>query len=111
MQILLLRDIGIGNVDEVLNKTLLHNYLQAFTANLSLKLEAICLYSQGVKLACTNGVTLEQLQILEAQGTKILVCKTCINYFKLEEQLKVGELSTMPAILALQAQASKIFMI
>jgi hypothetical protein len=110
MQILLISNIGIGNANPDLDALLLQNYLQSFIAS-SISLSAICLYSNGVKLACTNSSVLQQLQILEQQGAKIFACTTCINFFELQGHLQVGELTTMPSILQWQSSATKIFML
>jgi intracellular sulfur oxidation DsrE/DsrF family protein len=108
MQIILLSSLGIGNTNAELDSLLLHNYLQAFITT-NIPIDSICLYSDGVKLVCLDSPVLPQLQILEQQGAKIYVCTTCISYFELQNKIQIGELSTMPAIIKMQLEATTVF--
>lgn len=67
---------------------------------------AIMFINSGVKLAVTGSPVLEHLQTLNGRGVKIMACGTCLDYFSLKEQLAVGEISNMYAILE-QLQAGK----
>lgn len=57
--------------------------------------EALLLLNTGVYLAVEGSPVLEQLQKLSGEGTKILVCGTCLGYYKLKERLAVGVVSNM----------------
>jgi hypothetical protein len=107
MNIVLISSTGIGAVNAELDTLLLNSFLQSLITH-STPIEAICLYSQGVQLACKHGTTLELLQILEKTNTKLLICKTCLVYFELQHQLLVGTESTMAEIIDYQLNASKI---
>ncbi|MCK4261324.1 MAG: DsrE family protein [Halanaerobiales bacterium] len=50
----------------------------------------------------------ENLDILEKQGTKILVCGTCVDYFELRDQIRSDRLSNMGKILTTISNASKV---
>ena len=65
-------------------------------------------YNAGVKLACKGSPVLSSLVELEAQGTKLLVCGTCLDYFKLKENLAVGTVSNMLDILQMIASGDPI---
>lgn len=62
----------------------------------------------GVKL-----VTGEEQQIIDSvnklieKGTEVLVCGTCLDFYGLKEQLKVGEVSNMYDILGRMQEAAK----
>jgi intracellular sulfur oxidation DsrE/DsrF family protein len=108
MHVIVLSNQGIGNAAPELNVLLLSNFLQTFITN-NTPVHAICMYSNGVKLACEPSVITDQLQLLQATGTQIIVCKTCLQYFDITDKLFVGEIGTMPQIVQLQLEATKIF--
>jgi hypothetical protein len=51
---------------------------------------------------------LEDLKTLEAEGVEILTCGTCLNYYQLTEQLAVGSVTNMYAIVEAQMKAASI---
>ena len=51
---------------------------------------------------------LEDLQLLEKQGTEILICGTCLNYFNLTEKVAVGTISNMYTIAETLLSAGKV---
>jgi hypothetical protein len=53
MHVILLPNQGIGNSTPELNTIVLHNFLQTFITN-NIPVHAVCMYSEGVKLACTT---------------------------------------------------------
>jgi intracellular sulfur oxidation DsrE/DsrF family protein len=108
MQILILNSTGIASSREELSTLLLHNFLQAFITN-SIALDAILFYSDGVKLCCQNSSVLSQLQILESFGAQLLVCGTCVNFFELQNELVIGEITNMPTIVKMQMEAYKFY--
>lgn len=57
--------------------------------------KAMLLLNTGVHLAVEGSPVLEQMQKLAEAGTEILVCGTCLNYYKLKEKLAVGVISNM----------------
>jgi selenium metabolism protein YedF len=56
---------------------------------------ALLFLNTGVHLAIEGSPVLEQLQGMAARGTEILVCGTCLNYYKISEKLAVGDVSNM----------------
>jgi selenium metabolism protein YedF len=65
-------------------------------------------YNSGVKLTVDGSPVLEALQNLEKSGVKVLVCGTCANYFQIKDQIKVGIISNMYAILETLSQAGHV---
>ncbi|NLI12976.1 sulfurtransferase-like selenium metabolism protein YedF [Pelotomaculum propionicicum] len=59
---------------------------------------AMFLLNTGVYLAVEDSPVLGQLRTLAGAGTEILVCGTCLNYYKLMEKLAVGTVSNMADI-------------
>ncbi len=65
--------------------------------------------NSGVKLVCgEEEQIIESLKKMEEQGTEVLVCGTCLDYYKLKESLKVGEVSNMYDILGRMQEAAKV---
>ena len=63
----------------------------------------------GVKL--TTGIEpqiVDNLNTLIEKGTKVLVCGTCLNFYGLKDELKVGTVSNMYDILGAMQEVSKV---
>ena len=72
---------------------------------------AICFYTEGVKLAVDGSPVLETLQSLERKGVRLILCSTCLNYYNLVDQVKVGIVGGMGDILEAQRAATKVISI
>ncbi len=83
--------LGQGSPDlgEVLMKSLMTTMLEQQPP------KALLLLNTGVFLAVEDSPVLEQIQKMARAGTEILVCGTCLNYYKLKEKLAVGAVSNM----------------
>jgi selenium metabolism protein YedF len=68
----------------------------------------ILLYNGGVKLATTEGKALEALQALEEKGVVIWICGTCLEFFKVEDDRKVGSITNMYDIMNTMSAAGKV---
>lgn len=97
----------MGEGDQVLGKMLMKGFVFALT-QLDQKPDTILLFNNGAKLSCEGADTLNDLKTLEAQGSKILTCGTCLNHYGLEEQLAVGEVTNMYVIAETMMQAQKL---
>jgi selenium metabolism protein YedF len=83
--------IGQGSPDlgEVLMKSLMVTLTQQTPP------AALLFLNTGVHLAIEGSPVLEQLQAMAGRGTEMLVCGTCLNYYKISEKLAVGVVSNM----------------
>ena len=70
--------------------------------------KTILLYNGGAKLSVEGSDSLEDLKSMEAQGVEILTCGTCLNFYGLSEQLAVGSVTNMYAIVEKLAGAGKV---
>ena len=70
--------------------------------------ERILFMNSGVKLPTLDEQVVSHLQALEDRGVKILVCGTCLDYYKLKGDLKLGEISNMYDITEKMFAASKV---
>ncbi len=68
----------------------------------------IACYGEGVRLACVGSPGLELLQALADKGTRIILCQTCLDYFALRHQVRVGIIGGMGDIVAAMTQASQV---
>jgi selenium metabolism protein YedF len=98
---------SIGRGSEELGRILMRSFLHALV-EAEFKPLKIILVNSGVKLACEGSEVLEDLHPLSRQGTEILSCGTCLDYFGLKGRLQVGRISNMYEILSSLAQAGKV---
>jgi selenium metabolism protein YedF len=105
--VILITDHGMGNGPEDLKLTLIGKYLQILDQNNDLP-AVICFYTEGVKLVTEDSPVLEQLQVLEKKGVRLIVCSTCLNYFGLTEKVRAGITGGMVDILEAQFRAAKV---
>lgn len=73
-----------------------------------LRPDAICLYTDGVKLACEGSPVRLGLSLLEGLGVRVLVCQTCLDYFGLREQQQIGTVVTMKDIVSELRHATRV---
>ncbi len=69
---------------------------------------AICFYTDGVKLTTQNSPVLGALKTLEQKGVRLIICSTCLETFKLTDQVGVGLVGGMGDILEAQMRAEKV---
>ncbi len=60
---------------------------------------AICFYTDGVKLVCEGSPILAELIALEARGVHLVICKTCLDFFGLADQVRCGVVGGMTDII------------
>ena len=77
-------------------------------SQLDRKPDAVLFYNDGVKLCCEGSVLLEDLRALEAAGIEIIACGTCLNFFELADELRVGRVTDMLEIASRLADAGSI---
>lgn len=97
----------MGEGDPELGNVLMKSYIYALSQQEELP-ETILFYNGGVKLTCETSASLEDLKSLEAQGVEILSCGTCLNFYGLTEQLKVGSITNMYVIAEKMSQADLV---
>ena len=81
-----------------------------FTLSESEKIPAYVLFkNEGVKLpAGDEPQIIENLQTLIDKGSQVLVCGTCLNFYGIKDDLKVGTVSNMYDILGAMQEVSKV---
>jgi tRNA 2-thiouridine synthesizing protein A len=64
----------------------------------------------GARLACKGSHVVELLTEIQNKGTEILVCGTCLDYFKAKDDLLIGNVSNMFEIVS-KMQTGKVITI
>jgi selenium metabolism protein YedF len=72
------------------------------------KPEAIVFMNTGVRLITEGSGCLENLQRLSAAGVAIVGCGTCLDFYGLKDQVKIGTVSNMYDIAARLMTAGKV---
>jgi sulfur relay (sulfurtransferase) complex TusBCD TusD component (DsrE family) len=98
---------GLGAAPDALSHVLVSKFLSLWieSGNLPAK---ILFYTEGVKLACTGSPVLLQLEILEKSGVELILCKTCLDFYHLIDQVQVGVIGGMGDILEVLQKAEKV---
>ena len=85
--------------------------MSIFTLAESEKLPAYVLFmNEGVKLVAgeVEPQVVDNLNAMIAKGTKVLVCGTCLNFYNIKDEIKVGTVSNMYDILGAMQTVGKV---
>ena len=97
----------MGTGDEKLGKKLMKAFIFALTSQDEIPAKVIC-YNSGARLTTVDADTIKDLKTLEAAGTTVMTCGTCLDFYGLKEQLQVGIVSNMYDIVEAQMSASLV---
>ena len=105
--VILVTNNGMGHADLALQQKLIAKYFQLLLQSDNLP-AAICFYTNGVQLTVTSSPVIEELKALEANGVRLIICSTCLDYFGITKQVQVGIVGGMPDIIEAQTKAAKV---
>ena len=88
-------------------KWVMDTYLRLLMENDTLP-RAICFYTDGVKLVIEGSPLLERLSQIEQKGVRLIICSTCLDFFKITDKVRVGVVGGMPDIIEAQVSAKKV---
>ena len=97
----------LGRGDDVLGAKLIASFIDTLK-EMGPDLWCVVLLNAGVKLTVAGSEVLAGLQELEQSGVRLLVCGTCLTYFKLLEAKQVGETTNMLDIVTAMHLADKV---
>lgn len=97
----------MGEGSEELGKVLLKSFIYALSQQDILP-KTIIFYNSGAHVTCEESPMLDDLKSLQAMGVEITTCGTCLNFYGLSEQLKIGEVSNMYSIAETLLQADLV---
>ncbi len=98
----------LGSGDDELGRALLRSALKHLAGLADPPVSHVLFMNAGVRLCCEGSDALGDLQALADAGADLLCCGTCLDWFALEEKLRVGRRSGMAEILGLQNAARRL---
>jgi intracellular sulfur oxidation DsrE/DsrF family protein len=101
---------GMGHADPALQQKLITTYFKLLSENNILP-AVICFYAEGVHLVVEGSPVLDSLKALESRGVRLVLCSTCLGFYNLTEQVRVGIVGGMTDIIEAQRLASKVISI
>lgn len=104
--ILVTRD-GMGDAPPDLQARLLENWCALMVDNGHMP-GVIAFYADGVRVVTRASRTADLLRQIEKKGTRLIVCKTCIESYGLADQIQAGFIGSMADIQAALALARKV---
>jgi intracellular sulfur oxidation DsrE/DsrF family protein len=105
--VILITRKGMGEAEPELQTKLIQTYFRLISDADTLP-AVICFYAEGVHLVVEGSPVLDSLQALEDKGVRLVVCNTCLSYYKLSEKVVVGIKGGMTDIIEAQRRATKV---
>jgi sulfur relay (sulfurtransferase) complex TusBCD TusD component (DsrE family) len=105
--VILFTRFGLGEGLAALQQALVVKFLALLLESGELPARML-FYTEGVRLACTGSPVLDALKQLEAQGVELVLCKTCLDYLGLANEVQAGVVVGMTDILESIQKAPKI---
>ena len=97
----------IGDGDHELGKNLMRMFFYTLTESDNLP-KAVLFMNGGVKLTVEDEQVVNHLTVLKEKGVEILVCGTCLSFFGIADDLKIGNVSNMYDIAGKMQAAGKV---
>jgi selenium metabolism protein YedF len=97
----------MGAGDDELGAILIKGFIYSLT-ELDTPPETLLFFNSGVRLSTEGSGSIGDLKTLEARGTIISSCGTCLDFYKLKDKLAVGNITNMYAIASAMADAAKV---
>jgi len=97
----------LGDGAEELGTLLIKAFINTLP-EVTVKPKTLVFLNSGIFLAVSDSPVLDSLRTLENNGTEILVCGTCLDYYQKKAELAVGRISNMYDILERLSQASHV---
>ena len=97
----------IGHQDPELGKRLMHSFFLKLLEAAE-KPSHILFLEKGVQLLLPEFSAVDALKILEESGVTLLACVTCLDYYDIKDKIEVGEVSTMPEIIAVMHESNNV---
>lgn len=94
-KVVLIRGEEMGQGNDELGMMLLANFLRMLGEKDETVPRMIFLLNHGVKIACQGSPMLAHLTRLVEKGTNLVICRTCLEYLELTDQVAVGKVGGM----------------
>ncbi|MDH7602340.1 MAG: transcriptional regulator [Armatimonadota bacterium] len=96
--LILLKSDTLGDANRDLGAVLMEVFLRNLAQREDLP-KCMVLLNAAVHLAAADSPVLEHLKKLEARGVEIVCCRTCVDYFQIQDRIAVGQIDGMVGIL------------
>jgi selenium metabolism protein YedF len=97
--------IGVG--DDSLGLKLMVNFIRTLK-EFGPDLWRVVLVNNGVKLTIETSAVMDDLEDLEKEGIKLMVCGTCLEHYGISDMKRVGETTNMLDIVTAMHLADKV---
>ena len=105
--VVVIDSVYMGKGDPELGRILMKGFIYTLT-EVEVLPKTIIFYNEGVKLAVENSEILNDLKNLEERGVEILCCGTCVNFYGLTDDIKIGSITNMYNIVNKQMNARRV---
>jgi hypothetical protein len=108
--VILVRQNGLGSVDYKdadFGLQMFDRFLHALESQAD-KPQAICFYTEGVRLACKGSPVVASLKLIEGMGIRLVSCASCLEHYGLKDKLAAGEVGGMNEIASILLGAGKV---
>jgi intracellular sulfur oxidation DsrE/DsrF family protein len=93
-KVILLKSDQLGNGEKELGEGILETFFTILKQKEDLPVAVFCM-NRGVFTLTDYSLVSLQLKELEEKGVDVLACKTCVDYYELEDKLVAGKISGM----------------
>ncbi|MBU8877436.1 DsrE family protein [Bacillus sp. FJAT-29790] len=102
-KVILVSSDQLGKGDKELGEGVLETFFTLLKQRDELPKAIFCMNS-GVFTLTENSFVSVHLKELEEKGVEVLACKTCVDYYEVENKLFAGKISGMPYFIDLAAK-------
>ena len=102
-KVILLASDQLGNGEKELGEGILETFFTVLKQKEELPVAIFCMNS-GVFTLTEESLVSLQLADLEGKGVDVLACKTCVDYYELNEKLVTGKVSGMAQFVELASE-------
>ncbi len=97
----------MGRGSEELGKILIKGFIFALSQR-ETPPAAVLFFNSGVRLVLDGANTVEDVRALVDKGSRVLVCGTCVEYYRCRETIAAGEIVTMYDIVEAMAAGRSV---
>jgi selenium metabolism protein YedF len=102
-KVILLASDQMGKGDTELGQGILETFFTILKQKEELPIAIFCM-NRGVFTLTESSLVSLQLKELEEKGIDVLACKTCVDFYELNEKLVVGKISGMANFIELASK-------
>ncbi|MED3551511.1 DsrE family protein [Cytobacillus praedii] len=102
-KVILVSSDQLGNGDKELGENVLETFFTLLKQREDLPAAIFCM-NRGVFTLTDSSFVSVHLKELEEKGVEVLACKTCVDYYEVEEKLVAGKISGMPYFIDLASK-------